>query len=793
MLLLSFCCLSAFSLEKVKIDFNQVKPFVEKYCYDCHGDGVDKGGFDFDKLGKDLSDPAIFFKWEQVLERAISGEMPPKKKKKRPSSKDLESFEHHLSPSLFRVHSAKKGTILRRLNNQEYENTLNDVFGTNLKIAEQLPEDGRSHEFDTVGKALGISMAQMQKYIEVARFVVDESIAEWSTAPKAETKTVSFLDSKSDVKKFIGEVWKKLPDNSVVRFEKLGYPSGKIGSSRIRKPGLYSIQVNGYAHQSDIPVRFSVSASKHDKGSTPRVFGYYSFPPEKSSIEISAYLYDGEMITIEPYGIKDKERNERKKNKTPIEAYKGPGLAITNVVMNGPLYSDYPSPGHKLLFTGVKRIEQEPGNPKDKKKSWYRPKFKVEVSDEAAAARLALNTLSKKLIRKDSVKLDPYMSLFQQERKLGETYEESLKTAVVALLSSTDFLYFHEKQGALSSLAIAGRLSYFLNRTVPDEHLKKADLTKEKERNKQFERLMKDEKFERFITDFTDAWLNLREMDFTAPDKRLFPEYDEYLRYSMPLETTEFLRTMIQENLPIKNFIKSDFLLLNDRLASHYGISGVNGTKFRKVTLPQDSLRGGLLTQSSILKVSANGTNSSPVVRGIWVMERLLGKEPPPPPPGVPGVEPDTRGATTLRELLAKHSSLQSCQGCHSRIDPLGFALEEFNPIGGHRTYYRATAGKGKKISGTRYRIGPDVDSSGEMPDGASFKGYKGFRDYMVTKPDLLAEAFVGKLLTFSTGRNMGFSDEPEIKAIVKEASKKGYRVKDIFKLVINSRIFLSK
>ena len=262
-------------------------------------------------------------------------------------------------------------------------------------------------------------------------------------------------------------------------------------------------------------------------------------------------------------------------------------------------------------------------------------------------------------------------------------------------------------------------MSYFLTRTLPDDTLialaSKGELSKPEVRKRELERLLKSTNFERMISDFTDAWLNLREMDFTAPDKELFPEYDQYLRYSMPLETRAFFKELINKNLPVKNIVDSNFVMVNGRLAQLYGIPNVSGSEIRKVSLPNGINRGGFLTQASILKVSANGTNTSPVVRGVWVMERILGQTPSPPPPGVPGVEPDIRGATTLREKLDKHREVDSCNSCHSKFDPLGFALEEFNPIGGQRDFYRSLNRKAPKVKtvvrgrGVRYHKGPNV------------------------------------------------------------------------------------
>ena len=317
---------------------------------------------------------------------------------------------------------------------------------------------------------------------------------------------------------------------------------------------------------------------------------------------------------------------------------------------------------------------------------------------------------------------------------------------------------------------------------------------------KETERLLKHERFDRFLTDFTESWLDLRDMDFTTPDKKLFPEFDRPLQLFMVEETEEFLRELIDSNLPTTNLVKSDFAMLNERLAEHYEVPGVRGVEIHKVKLPAGTPRGGFLSQGSVLKVTANGTTTSPVLRGVWVMERILGITPTPPPPGIPGVEPDIRGAESLRELLAKHRSMESCRGCHAKFDPLGFALESFNPIGGYREHYRSLGNSEHpkvdrlaKGRGVQYRQGPKVDASGNFEDGVKFAGFTAFQSHLARQPEDLTRALAKKLLTFATGRELGFSDRAEVERIVKESARNGYRVRDLIHLVVGSSIFRSK
>ena len=552
-------------------------------------------------------------------------------------------------------------------------------------------------------------------------------------------------------------------------------------------------------------LRFLLGAPVFARGSEKPIYGFYSFPPggpgKSTTIELETWIEKNYMIAIEPYGISDPQRYQRKS----IANYTGPGLAVLKVTLEGPLVDAFPSPGHRLIFDGITRQEIPPRNPSLRKKRWYKPQFRIVTSNENAAALQSLKRVISTAFRRPATEADiaPYLKLCQDERTGGATLEEALRTTVIAVFCSPKFLYLHEKPGQLDDDALAARLSYFLTRTSPDRQLLKlaasGRLTASPAvRRAETERLMNSPRFDRFLTDFTDNWLDLREMDFTAPDGKLYPEFDPYLRWSMPRETRAFLAELINSNLAVTNIVKSDFAMLNSRLAQHYGLPAVDGAKLRKVPLPAEHVRGGFLTQASILKVTANGTNTSPVTRGAWVLERILGETPPPPPPGVPGVEPDIRGASTLRQILKKHRNVASCNACHRKIDPPGFALESFNPIGGFRDRYRSL-GKGDKVAEqvrgrpVRYRLGLNVDSSCELPGGHRFDGFQQFRNHLAQDKARLARTLTRKLLTFATGRELGFSDREDVERIVKASAEGGYRIRDLFHLVVQSSIFRNK
>lgn len=776
-------------------------PFLEEHCYECHDEVTAKGGLDLFNLGNDLADEATRERWIRIYDQVEQGIMPPEEKA-RPGAETRAAFLYGLHGPLVEAHEAERGTVLRRLNRQEYENTMNDLFGTRLGLVARLPEDGRVEGFDTVGEGLNLSMVHLQRYMDAARAVIDTAIADRTAPPEVRRWTASYVDSPGEKRHFENS-WLERPDGSAVFFRGTGYPDGSLRETSPRISGRYRVRVVGYAYQADRPITFMVQAKTYQRGAEQPVLGYWAMPPgQPTTVEFETWIEKGYRLAIQPQGLFSDERAFREQGP---KRWKGPGLAIQRIELEGPLTEEFPSRGHRLLLDGLERREIEPSNPQVKAKSWYVPEFEI-VSDDLLAEiipairRTAGHAFRRPVSREE---ITPYLDLFENELAGGESPEEALRTAAVAIFCSPDFLFLREPEGELNDTALAARLSYFLTRTTPDTRLKElaagGRLQGEPELLKaEVDRLLSDSLSERFIEDFTDSWLDLRNIDFTAPDRQLFPEFDRYLQWSMVEETRAYLRQLFSENLPVANLVKSDFAMLNERLADHYGIEGVAGPDLRRVSLPADTVRGGFLSQGSILKVSANGTNTSPVLRGVWVLERILGVTPSPPPPSVPGLEPDIRGAKTLRQLLDQHRDSETCQGCHEMIDPPGFALESFDPIGGWRKTFRVLENgerpeiqvKGRRVN---YRIGPPVDASGEHRSYGGFAGYREFRDALANDEERLARTLVTKLLVFATGREMGFSDRPEIDRLVKDYRDNGDGVRDLLYAVVTSPIFRHK
>lgn len=358
----------------------------------------------------------------------------------------------------------------------------------------------------------------------------------------------------------------------------------------------------------------------------------------------------------------------------------------------------------------------------------------------------------------------------------------------------------------LTDHALAERLSFFLWTSIPDAELRElADngrLSDSAVVRKQVERMLDAPRSDRFVENFLGQWLDLRQLNFTSPDSALYPEHDPVLQWSLAEETHRFFRELLRNDLSVANIIDSDFAILNSRLAEHYRIDGVDDMNFRKVILPADSVRGGVMTQASVLKVTANGTTTSPVVRGAWVLDRIIGKPANPPPPGIPAIEPDIRGATTVREQLAQHRNAESCAACHAKIDPPGVALECFDVIGGWRERYRALNPATADIALTflpnkplpiKYLPGPSVDTSDKLASGEQFHDIQQFQALLLRDRDQIARTLIEKLMIYATGSPISFADRGEVEGLINRTRASDHGVRSLLHAVVQSEMFRSK
>jgi hypothetical protein len=541
--------------------------------------------------------------------------------------------------------------------------------------------------------------------------------------------------------------------------------------------------------------------------------------------EITTWLDAHESIVFDPVSIPWRGLQIRQIGGRTAK-HVGPGVALDWFEVEGPINESWPPESHRRLFGDLSIAEwpkdataTPPTRAAPRQIPLYLPAFErlsprdrkppletVHSTTPAIDARRLFAAFLPRAFRRPVTddEIEPYVALVERRLAAGDCFEDAMRRAYVAILTSPEFLFHpadtpQHPSGDL--FARASRLSFWLWNSPPDEPLLAAahdgSLADAAVLHAHVDRLLDDPRSARFIADFANQWLELRRIDETTPDRQLYPEYSFLLHEGMVAETRAFLRELVADDAPARALVDPDFTMLTQRLAEHYGTPGVDGVDVRRVALPPGSPRGGLLSQAAIHKLTANGTTTSPVKRGVWIMDRLFDDPAPPPPPGVAGVDPDTRGATTIREQLAKHRNDASCAACHTKIDPPGFALECFDPVGGYRDRYRST-GKGdpapKPPEGlwfAHYKLGPAVDASGMLADGRPFTGVADMKRLIAADPRSLARAFTAHMIRYATGANITYADRRAIEGILDTAAPTQYGLRSLIHAIAASPLLL--
>ncbi len=774
-----------------------VAAFLDQHCIGCHDADVKKGGLDLQSLEFDPTQSV----WIKVFERVRDGEMPPKKKA-QPEKTEKDLFLASLKEPLLKADVEDIASIgrvrSRRLTRVEYEHTLHDLLGIDIPLKTLLPEDRASHGFETVADGQQLSHHQLARYLDVADLALGEA---FNRAVQGDVSFEKFVDPKALSKSRGGNY--RGPE--LRKGESLSWPItlqffGRMTETTVPDDGWYRITLKDVRaiNPGADGVVWGTLRSGECYSNAPLLFmiGLVEATATTRDLVYEAWIEKGHMLELKP--------NDGLLKTAPTGAKGG------NVSFNGRDLSKQGFEG--IAHRGIKLQRIHPD------------------ADQAAVSKNLFGELELQSIKPESLnslitrfatrafrrpvtieQAAPYHEIAKNSLVEGDTPIEALRTAYRAILCSPRFLTFIEAPGPLDDSAIASRLSYALWCSMPDEELiRLASQNELREREilaKQVERLLTDAKSKRFVQSFTDQWLKLNQIDFTTPDVRQFRSFDPILQTSMLEETRAYFTEMLSHDLSITHLIDSDFAILNGRLARHYAgenpvqkknaaskkdkkdkvnsipssedlvVSAVQpGSGLQKVVLKPDSKRGGLITQGAILKVTADGTSTSPVVRGVFVNERILGNPIPPPPPGIPAIEPDIRGATSIRDQLDKHRNNESCASCHQTIDPPGFALENYDPVGVWRRAY----GQNNQ--------GASINPGGSTPEGQLFNDLATWKQLYTQQPQQLARGFARQFLTYATGAPPHFSDEAAIDDIAKTT-----HLRSIIREVILSNVFQTK
>jgi Protein of unknown function (DUF1592)/Protein of unknown function (DUF1588)/Protein of unknown function (DUF1587)/Protein of unknown function (DUF1595)/Protein of unknown function (DUF1585)/Planctomycete cytochrome C len=854
-----------------------IPSFFGQHCSSCHGDEEPKAGLNLSTLRDPSTSPDAYRQWVKIHDRIAAGEMPPKSKR-QPSDSERTNTLSAMARSLVdhdRHQQRTQGRVpMRRLNRTEYEHTVRDLFALpNLQVRELLPMDGRTDGFEKTSEALEMSPAQIRKYMEVADLILDAAIATHDQPPIA-TNRFRMIGSSDHFGRTMFPVrnrrvdldWLREINERPLTTEILVSGTTKADAIALMTQSRigFTAMVHGMSAPYSGPYRIRTRLFSFRIGAQgewlpeprgqfceltvgDRFLGFLDAPSlQSTNHEVVTWLGPSDSIHLNPTSLWPNYFHVLHPSTPAMAAhikwgnpshpfhYRGPVVAVEYVDVEGPLHHQWPPESHRRLFGPLAfgPAQQTRGQ---KPLRYFRnlPRWTVSSTQLESDLPVVVRSFLDRAFRRpvSPAELEAHLDLARRRLSAGDPLEEALRAVYRTALCSPDFLFLHEPTTVghkanpngegldVDDLAVASRLSYFLWNSAPDEALlepAKSGQLHAAELRRQAARMLRDPRSSRFINDFVDQWLGLRDIDFTSPDVALYPEFRSDLRHSMIAETRDFFRCLLDEDLGVRNFIDSDFLCVNERLAEHYDVPGVHGSAFRKVAKPAGSPRGGFLTQGSILKITANGTVTSPVKRGAWVLDRLLGTPPRPPPPNTPAVEPDVRGATTIRRQLELHRSSPSCASCHDSMDPPGFALESFDVIGRWRSHYR--------FRGLRYgdpeqrrgrdpslawfpgippsqwadmvpsiRVGAPVDPSGTTPEGTGFQDIRDYKRLLLQHEEVMARAFVQRLVLYATGAPVRFGDRAQVDAILQSARSRQFGVQTLLLELIGSPIFRQK
>jgi len=747
---------------------------VNDYCLTCHDDGGKEAGLSLEQaVTEDAGKhPEI---WEKVVRKLRTRRMPPPGEP-RPDEATYEAAVASLETTLDRAAAAHpnpgRTSSIRRLTRTEYRNAIRDLLALDVDVSSLLPADESSYGFDnvTVGD---LSPTLLDRYISAAEKISRLAVGRPSRSPGGDTIRIA-------------------PD--VTQEEHVeGLPVGTRGGAVIPytfpMDGEYEIQIRLRRDRDEKVEGLSEPHEVELLVDRARVQLFTVKPPQReaglpddqqpSQEKVDQHLKMRVPMTAGPHvlGVTFVKKPTllleaaRQPYQAHFNSYRHPRIqpALYSVTIVGPYTATGPgdTPSRRRIFVS------KPAN----------------AGEEDRAAKQILSALTRKAYRRPvtDTDLQGALSLFKQGRAEGD-FDAGIEMALSSVLVSPEFLFRVERDPAglapntayrVNDLALASRLSFFLWSSIPDDELLDAavggKLHEPALLERQVRRMLADERSRALVDNFASQWLHLPNLDSITPDMRLFPDFDDNLRQSFREETELFVDSILREDRSVLDLLRANYTFLNERLAKHYGIPNVYGSRFRRVTLDADSWRGGLLRQGSVLTVTSYATRTSPVLRGKWVLDNILGIPPPPPPPNVPALKDNTvDGSLSGRRRLAEHRSNAICAACHNLIDPVGLSLEKYDAVGRRRSVEDGAA----------------VDASGALPDGTRFSDVSGLEGALLKRPELFVDTFTEKLMTYALGRGVEFYDAPAIRTIVREAGTTDFRLSSVILGVVKSQPF---
>lgn len=746
---------SVYSFEKTN-RAHRLTEFWRSYCLDCHDRESREAGLAIDELSE-VSVGENTQPWEAIVRKLAARQMPPSEMP-RPSETDYENAISALVEDIDR-HAAEnvnpgRTETFRRLNRTEYQNAIRDLLGLDVNVGEILPSDESSHGFDNV-TVTGLSPVMLDSYVSAA-----QKISRLAIGNRAESAAEKTYRIRPDV-----------TQDAHLAGTPIGTRGGTVLRHNFPQTGEYEIQAWLMRDRNE---ELEGMRGKHQLEvllDRKRVGLFTVEPPSRGSSDknVDANLITRIQITAGPHRV-------------GVVFPKNPTSLLETV--RQPLNVHYNYYRHPRIEPAVYQITiRGPFNgkaggdtPSRRRVFICHPEAKKQ---EPACAERILTNLMQRAYRRNVTQadLDVPMDFFHRGNRAGG-FEAGIEKALSSILVNPNFLFRIERDPEevlpssaykISPLELASRLSFFLWSSIPDDELRNlalhGRLQEPEVLEAQVRRMLRDERSKALSRNFADQWLYLRNLESVIPDMRLYPDFDDNLRQAFRQETELFFESIVREDRSVLDLLKADYTFLNERLAKHYGIAHVYGSRFRRVSLNEKSRRGGLLRHGSILTVTSYATRTSPVKRGNWVLENLLGTPPPPPPPNVPALEENTVSASLpVRERLEQHRANESCAVCHNLIDPIGFALENFDALGRWRETDH----------------GEPINASGILADGSEINGVSDLERELLKRPDLLAQSLTEKLLTFALGRGIEYHDAPAVRQIVREAKTENYRFSKI-------------